>query len=296
MSAEFEKLKRGRAAAFAKLKASMRPRLGSHKNTRLASAGCRDTRSLLNDDVALSHAQVLRNDLWNMCQKDGEGSQDDFRFITILHAVTPPLCDEALNEALHLKRKLRATLSETGIRCLGAVEFEIVNLTLLRKIKSRSTDETRKLDVLEKLGGRSVETGVLVHFHGVLDFGRSKVDAEYLRRRLLETEDWGGSAYQVEIKQLYATKSLRENLHRIAAYLTKGGNETLRYNPGFGRDPDSQLDAQIWRGPSGRADHGAETIPDERGMTIGEIQLLDQLWLRLMKTRDDDRGYIVDLR
>lgn len=296
MSAEFEKLKQERDAAFDKLRASIQPKMGSHKSTRLAQAGCRDTRSLLNDKVALSHAQVLRNDLWNMCQKDGERSQNDLRFITILHSVTPQLCDEALNEAIHLKQKLHAALSETGIRCLGAVEFEIVNLSLFRKIKSRSTGENRKLDVLEKLGGQSLETGALVHFHGILDFRGSRVDSEHLRRRLQGAEDWRRSTYQVEIKQLYESKPLRENLHQIAAYLTKGGNETLRYNLGFGRDPDSQLDAQIWRGPSGRADHGAESVPDERGMTIGEIQLLDQLWLRLMKTRDDDRGYIVDLR
>ncbi len=296
MGVEFEKLKQQRAEAFNKLRASIQPTLGSHKSTRLSQAGCRDTRSLLRDDVARQHASMLRENLRELCEGARASSQDHFRLLTVLHAVTRLHCDDALREAFQIQKELIESLRGSGIKCLGAVEFEIVNLSLLRKIKSRSNDENRKLAVLENLGGQSLETGVLVHFHGVLNFSESNVGVDLVRSRLLEVREWQQSKYQIEIKQFFRDKSLAENLQRISSYLTKGGNETLRYKPGFGRDPDSQLDAQIWRGPSGRADRGAETIPDERGLTIGEIQLLDQMWLKQMATRDDDRGYVFELR
>ncbi|RTL62150.1 MAG: hypothetical protein EKK42_32750 [Pseudonocardiaceae bacterium] len=296
MSSEFENLKLGRINAFNRLKASIQPTLGSHKTTRLSQAGCREPRGLLHDEVASKHARMLSTDLKALCGPVNLRSQDDFRFLTILHAVSPLDCGDALMRASKLKQSLQDCLAEVGARCLGVVEFEIVSLALLRKIKDRSSDENRKLDVLENIGGRGLESGVLVHFHGVLDLSSSSMDTDELRQRLLSVPEWKRSKYQVEIKQLHSGKPLSENLQRIAAYLTKGGNETLRYNPGFGRDPVSQLDAQIWRGPSGRADKGADTIPDERGLTIGEIQILDRIWLSQMATRDDNRGYVFDIR
>lgn len=296
MSSEFEKLKSGRIEAFNRMRASIQPKLGSHKTTRLSQAGCREPRSLLHDEVASKHACMLSTDMKVFCGPTDSRSQDIFRFLTILHAVSPLDCDDALLEASKLKQNLQSCLAEIGVECLGVVEFEIVNLSLLQKIKDRSNDENRKLDVLKNIGGHGIESGVLVHFHGVLDLSGLNVDAGELRQRLLSVPEWKRSNYQLEIKQLYSARSLGDNLARIAAYITKGGNETLRYNPGFGRDPDSQLDAQIWRGPSGRADHGAETVPDERGLTLGEIKLLDEIWRRQMATRDDDRGYVFDLR
>lgn len=187
-------------------------------------------------------------------------------------------------------------LSSARVGCLVAVEFEIVNLSLLRKIKSRSNSEPRKLDVLEKIGATDIASGVLVHLHGVLNFSNAKLDANAFKAELRKDKAWARSNYQIEIKNLHRGKPLEENLERIASYLTKGGNETLKYNPGFGRDPDSLLDTQIWRGKSGRVENGAEAIPDERGLTIGEIRLLDEIWQRQMAAREDNRGYLIETR
>ncbi|EKS29881.1 hypothetical protein [Afipia felis] len=293
MSLEFEKLKQERATAFKKLQDSLQSTLGSHRATRLAKAGCRDSGTLLHDDIARRHARMLADDLKAMCESNA-GSQDDLRFLTILHAVSPLSCDDALAKSSELERHLLGCLSSARVGCLAAVEFEVVNLSLLRKIKSRSNSETRKLDVLEKIGTPDIASGVLVHLHGVLNFSKAKLDADAFRAELRKEKAWSRSNYQIEIKNFHSGKPLAENLERIASYLTKGGNEPLKYNPGFGRDADSLLDTQIWRGKSGRVENGAEAVPDERGLTIGEIGLLDQIWQRQMATRDDNRGYLIE--
>lgn len=295
MSLEFEKLKQERAATFKNLRESLQPTLGSHRATRLAKAGCHDSGTLLHGDIARRHARMLADDLNAMCRSNA-GSQDDLRFMTVLHAVSPLSCDDALAKASELERRLMDYLSSARVGCLVAVEFEIVNLSLLRKIKSRSNSEPRKLDVLEKIGATDIASGVLVHLHGVLNFSNAKLDANAFKAELRKDKAWARSNYQIEIKNLHRGKPLEENLERIASYLTKGGNETLKYNPGFGRDPDSLLDTQIWRGKSGRVENGAEAIPDERGLTIGEIRLLDEIWQRQMAAREDNRGYLIETR
>jgi hypothetical protein len=200
-----------------------------------------------------------------------------------------------MQEASEMKKCIISAFSDTGARCLGAIEFEIVNLAMLRRIGSHKDDETRKLDVLERLTDGQLDTGVLIHFHGVVDLSNSILQSDELRDRLLMIEQWRKSNYQIELKGFYSTRTVSKNLDDIARYLTKGGNETLRYNPGFGRDPDAQLDAQVWRGKSGRADKGADTVTDERSLTNGEIGLLDQIWVRQMQKKQDSRGYLIEV-
>ncbi len=65
------------------------------------------------------------------------------------------------------------------------------------------------------------------------------------------------------------------------------------------------LDAKIWREGTGRADkgepknrereHDGETVADERGLTIGEIVFLDDVWRELMDRKRNKRGYLVRL-
>ena len=107
MSSEFEKLKSGRIEAFNRLKASIQPTLGSHKTTRLSQAGCRETSSLLRDEVSSKHARMFSNDLNAFCGPVDSRSQDDFRFLTILHSVTPLDCDDTLMQASKLKQNLQ---------------------------------------------------------------------------------------------------------------------------------------------------------------------------------------------
>jgi hypothetical protein len=91
------------------------------------------------------------------------------------------------------------------------------------------------------------------------------------------------------MKRLFKNRPLLENMRSIAAYITKGGNETLRYNGGFGRDLDDDLDGKILRA----GESNGEKSFDERGLAIGEVKLLDQAWLALMQRTEDQRGYIL---
>ena len=199
-----------------------------------------------------------------------------------------------------METDLRRVFDGSGAWLLGAVEVEIVNIELLRRIGSLNDDEARKLDVLQKLyEAGSVDAfdqskGVLVHFHGIVDLkGNSSLREEQLRKRYKKIAAWQRSPYQLELKRLYSGRTVSKNIQDIARYLTKGGNDQLRYNAGFGRDLAEDLDAKIWRAGMGRADQGAETVADERGLTVGEIKFLDNLWRELMERTRNKRGYLI---
>ena len=206
-----------------------------------------------------------------------------------------------------MESALERVFKRAGAKVLGAVEVEIVNVALLRKIGSLSEDETRKLKVLESITASGADTGskipgaqdsgVLVHFHGIADLGarNSLLREDQLRKGMKKIAAWQRSPYQVEIKRLFKDRSVQQNLRDIASYITKGGNERLRYNAGFGRDLAEDLDAKIWRAGTGRADKGSETVADERGLTIGEIRILDDVWCALMARKRNKRGYLVRL-
>jgi hypothetical protein len=132
--------------------------------------------------------------------------------------------------------------------------------------------------------------------HGIVDLignGNSLLREEQLRRRFKKVAAWQRSPYQIELKRLFKARTISKNIRDIASYMTKGGNDQLRYNAGFGCDLAADLDAKIWRAGSGRADQGGETVPDERGLTVGEIKFLDDLWRDLMNRRRNKRGYLV---
>jgi hypothetical protein len=210
--------------------------------------------------------------------------------------------------------------SETWL--LGAVEVEIVNVGLLRRIGTGGDDEARKLNVLQRLdetdaldaadersGSRALEmvdsetadehgsSRALVHFHGIVDLvdGNSSLREKVFHERAKEMACWLRSPYQIELKRLFKNRTVLQNVQEISRYLTKGGNDQLRYNAGFGRDLDQDLDAKIWRAGTGRADKGGETVADERGLTVGEIAFLDSVWRELMDRNSDGRGYLLPL-
>lgn len=293
ISDTFKAMKESGLKRLEAIRSIMRPDLGSHKRTKLARAGCIGSGSLLHNDVAHAHSALLRQDFRDRYEKIRSNRQDHLRFVTILHSVTGLDKDNAVQAASEMESCITGVFCGTGATCLGAIEFEVVNLAMLRRIGSKKDDETRKLDVLERLTDGQLDTGVLIHFHGVVDLSNSILQSDKLRAQLLKVTQWQRSNYQVELKAFYSTRSATKNFDAIAGYLTKGGNETLRYNPGFGRDPEAQLDAQIWRGKSGRADRGADTVTDERSLTNSEILLLDQIWVRQMDQRQDNRGYLV---
>ena len=96
------------------------------------------------------------------------------------------------------------------------------------------------------IAGTEPHSGVLVHFHGIVDLGGNpSLREEWLRKRAAKIVAWQRSPYQVEIKRLFKDRTVMENIRDIASYVTKGGNEKLRYNAGFGRDLDDDLDAKM---------------------------------------------------
>jgi hypothetical protein len=300
MANSFEELKTLGIRRLRELRSLIRPDLGSHRRITLRRAGCEASGSLLHSDVAAAHSALLSQDYQNrLCHGSPKGNQDQLRFLTILHSVTALDKAAVLRAASEIEAGIHHVFESIGAWCLGAIEVEIVNLALLKRIGSLSNDETRKLNVLEKLSGSSdtqLDCGVLVHFHGVVDLvGNSLLREEKLRARLAEVKEWQCSPYQIELKRFFQKRSLYQNLCAIASYVTKGGNEHLRYNTGFGRDLPDDLDAKVWRAGSGRADKGGETVTDERALTLAEIALLDEVWLELMNKRQDERGYLIQV-
>lgn len=277
------------------LQSLVRPDLGSHKRIRLQRAGCGDSGSLLHDRVSARHGTLLLESFNN---RFSETAQDQLRFLTVLHCVRYPKLESVMDAISEMETRLGQALTETCCSCIGAIEVEIVNLTLLRRIESLSDNEARKLNVLRNISDWSDSDhacGVLIHFHGVVDLANSSpLQNAELRYELAEVKAWTRSPYQIELKNFFKNKTIAQNLRDIASYVTKGGNENLRYNTGFGRDLPEDIDAKIWRAGTGRADKGGETLTDERALTLNEIALLDRIWLELMNRRSDMRGYLIE--
>ena len=308
MAHSLAELKRSSTERFEKLRDLMRLDLGVHKRIRLSRAGCGGSKSLLHDGIAKHHSKLLQDDYkkrWGNLTRDQ--ALERLRFLTVLHSVVPLKQRDVIRAVERMKSALERVFKGTGAKVLGAVEVEIVNIALLRKIGSLGEEEARKLNVLESITASDAnnrpkitgtqDRGVLVHFHGIVDLGvrNSLLHEDQLRKGTKKIAAWQRSPYQVEIKRLFKDRSVQQNLRDIASYITKGGNERLRYNAGFGRDLAEDLDAKIWRAGTGRADKGGETVADERGLTIGEIRILDDVWCALMARKRNKRGYLVRL-
>jgi hypothetical protein len=294
----FAEYKRNSAQRFEKLRGLMRFNLGTHKRTRLRRAGCGDTTTLLHNDVAAEHGGMFAEDcLRHLGKRPRDEAIERLRFLTVLHSVERLEKKPAMQAVERMETALRRVFDGSGAWMLGAVEIEIVNIDLLQKISALTEDEARKLNVLRRLGeASSSNSALLVHFHGIVDLtdhGNLLLCEGQLRTRFKKVAAWQRSPYQIELKRLFKDRTISKNIRDIASYVTKGGNDQLRYNAGFGRDLGADLDAKIWRAGSGRADQGGGTVPDERGLTVGEVKFLDGLWRELMNRKRNKRGYLV---
>ena len=296
ISTHLQTLKETSSERLEALRSLMKPDLGSHKKTRLTQAGCHGSGSILHDNVAKQHATLLADDFRKIFGQSED--QSNLRFVTILHSVVPVDTGRAIASIAEMEREIERILATTGARFLGAVEVEVVSLELMRRIKASKGDQARKLTVLEGLidpDDGYLDTGLLVHIHGVLDLCNSILREDEVRDRLQASPFWSKAPYQFELKEFFSTNDITKNLVNIAAYITKGGNETLRYNPGFGRDPADQLEARVWRAGLGRKDSGADTVTDERALSFTEISRLDKIWRALMDRSPDGRGYVISV-
>ena len=276
--------------------------LGTHKRIRLRRAGVEKSGSLLHDDVAKSHATKLFQELNRRAKAIGSEADDRLRFMTVLQAVVDPTIEAVEAEVVRLETAFKSMLGSMRLWSRGSIELEMVNLNILERIKTAREDEGRKLNVLNSLmplkefqglmvPDDKTKSKILVHCHVVVDLGKDHArNLELLMDKKKRETSWNTTAYQVEIKGLFKNRTAAKNLNAIAAYVTKGGNENLRYSAGFGRDLAEDLEAKIWR--VGLLDKD-EKVDDERGLTVGEVQQLDQLYVWLMRRRRDRRGYII---
>ena len=193
---------------------AIRFNLGTHKKTRLKNAGLARSSSLLHDDVSKKHAESLAAELTKRAKRVGRTANERFRLMTALGAVVDPNEDEVREAVEAMEANFNWTVGQTYPWSRGAIELEMVNLTILKKISTLSENEARKLNVLTELtpleelgdllihGSRSV-TRVLVHCHVVLDLGANHEEAEgELRKRIKRLGCWQGR-YQLEIKGLF---------------------------------------------------------------------------------------------
>jgi hypothetical protein len=153
MANSLSELKQITTERFEKLQASMRPDLGVHKRIRLRRAGCGDSKSLLHDSIAEYHSKLLLDDYkkrWGTLKRDQ--ALERLRFLTVLHSVVSLDQQDAIRAVERMEKALERVFRGTGAKLLGAVEVEVVNIALLRKIGSLGEDETRKLNVQGAVG------------------------------------------------------------------------------------------------------------------------------------------------
>ena len=294
--------KRTGSEPFERMRHLLRYDLGEHKKTRLKKAGCGDSRTLLHNDVAAADAATLEAEYNRHCS--GRFDETRLRYLTILHELVQLDIDKVIASCVDMKSTLERLFSDGRVWARGVIEVEMVNIEHLKSIQRQTENEKRKLTVvndlipLKELQGLMVRnatgTMALVHCHVLVDLGGAEAEREdAFRAEIKKTNSWNRVAYQVELKRTFKNRSLKKNLNGISKYATNGGNEQLRYKSGFGRDLAEDLEAKIWRAGTGRKDRGGDSIEDERGLTVGEVSFLDAVYQRLMKLRQDKRGYVV---
>ena len=307
MDKNFKKLKeKSKSGEYLKeIVGLLRYNLGTHKSTRLKRAGIGKSKSLLHNDISKKHADRLFLELNRRAKAVGKEASNRFRFVTILQAVTEPTIEEVEEAVKQLEITFKSVVGSFRLWSRGTIELEMVNLGILERIHKAKDDEGRKLTVLYNLNPLQEFKGlriaadknqshILVHCHVIVDLGSHYEQTfDKLWTKAKRESTWTRSPYQIDIKSLFKNKAVSNNLRKIADYVTKGGNEQLRYNAGFGRDLAEDLEAKIWREGLGRSDKGGETIEDERGLTVLEVQQLDALYLWLMRRRSDRRGYLL---
>ncbi len=311
MAKGFKDLKRQskNGDALKALQASSSYDLGMHRKKKLRMARCGNSGTLLHSKIAEAHGAMLSEEYRAYWSEQNGGAvgrdkngQRRLRFLSILDSVVDLDVDGILDAAKAMERRLNKAFKVTGIWFKGAVEVEIVNLDLLRQIEKTRKDEKRKLTVLSDLYGAQDARGskALVHCHLLVDLGVGS-DAEIedrakaMRVRMDNEKAWRRAKWQTMVLKTYKQQIISKKMAAIASYLTKCGNEDLRYKAGFGRELLEDLEAKMHKAGMLNDGQGAETVTDERGLRVVEVALLDQVYRRLMDRRKDGRGYLITI-
>jgi hypothetical protein len=126
----------------------------------------------------------------------------------------------------------------------------------------------------------------LVHFHGIVDLGPDAANREISLQNILR-QTWKGS-WCVELKGLFTTLSMEKNLRNIAGYLTKGGNDTLRFRKLFGNGAPESMELAMAK--QGYAESGE--YDDHLGLSSGQVAVLVNVYDALMRRNRARDGYL----
>lgn len=291
-----------------RLRNSLAFKLGTHKHKRLVSvAGKRlAKRTILDEETHAQHATKLFSRFmkaWGYGGLTDAQARERLRLLTVLDTVCVVETTPILQAVEQMEAELRVTLSKVieQIGIVGVSEVEIVNLGLYGT--KESENETRKGQVLRELAQRRGMTGegtvfvqwgkitgkehlALVHFHGIVDLGKDAVVMEQRIGHMLR-QSWKGS-WCVELKRLFAKLSVRKSLSNLAGYMTKGGNDTLRFRKHFGNEFPEAMELSMVK--HGHAESGE--YDDHLGLSIGEVSVLVKVYDALMRRNSTSDGYL----
>jgi len=268
---------------------------GTHKETRLDRAvGPKlAKRTILDKDTHTQH----QDKLFTRFQKAWNGlteqqARERLRFVTILHTVCAVETKAILHAVEEMEEQLRSALSKEidQIGILGVSEVEIVNLGLYGEKNTK--DELRKgqgVRALAQAAGLEIadkEHLALVHFHGIVDLGPNTAIMEKKIHNLLR-QTWQVS-WGVKFQCLHTDKSINKNLSNLAEYVTKGGNEDLRYQKQFGRRLPEALELAMAKQGYAKS----EGQDDHLGLSIGEVAVLVHVYDALMRRNSARDGYL----
>lgn len=289
VSNEFKRLKKSPEETLEYIRGKLRFNIGQQRDTKLRCLGDLRDKTLLTRSVAEQHAERLEKQFLLRWKELSQLEMEKrLRFWTVLHAVIPLDVDETVQSVEDMFTRLRIICSGIrGIEVVAAAELEVVNIDKMKEIASEA-DEARKLDVIvdmlpaqeKSLFKSGVSSFVLVHFHGIVDLGSA---GEENAQNLVSKSEWyWENRYQVELKRLYSTKTLKKNLKDIAAYLTKGGNENLIYKIGFGYDTEDKINRQLLKSGKAKLEDDYAGFENALSLTIDELVFLGNAIERLM--------------
>lgn len=311
--------------------------VGDWKRTRLEKAlGKRLAKgTLLDDGKHQEHTELMFRRFqkqWGYLTKDE--ATKHLRFLTILDRLVEVDVESMVWACEHLmvwiKHVLNTELRNIGI--IGCVEMEIVNLGhseksaeesfqithTLRGSQAKSSlsaldeNEHRKLNVLRAMRDQvapstlfeptdNTKSWVLIHFHGLVHLGGTVDGIDTLHERVVKKlrRHWK-LPYAVELKKTFEKQQARTKFAAIADYITKCGNERLRYETRFGRGTSLVEVEQraLWkRGYRGidEEDGDESAMEDSVGLTVGEVEALGKAIDRLMKRTRRGDGYVLQI-
>ena len=290
LSPEFIRMKERSGETLEYLRGRLRFDLGKQQKTKLKVLGELRDRTLLTKSVAEKHAKNLEKQFygrWRTLTKNE--MKERLRFITVLAELVPLDLDATAESVERMFSRLKIVFgSIRGLEVIGAAEIEIVNVEKMKTMAS-GADEARKLDVIlamlpaeeKSLYKTGITSYALVHFHGVIDVGNN--GAEKIQKLETACRRYWTEKYAVQMKSLYSTKTVKNNLTDIAAYLTKGGNENLIYKIGFGYDAEDKIQRQLLKAGRAKKEGDYAGIENELSLTIAEIKFLGEAINQMME-------------